>query len=54
MIPVGITACLFDLDTLWERLENAPGFDKDNWPDTAQQQWQTEVYEFYDRTPYWR
>lgn len=36
------------------RLENAPGFDKDHWPDTTKPDWQVEVYEFYDATPYWR
>ena len=36
------------------RLENAPGFDKDNWPDTAEDHWQVEVYDYYGFTPYWR
>ena len=36
------------------RLENAPGFDKDDWPDTTEPEWQIEVYEYYDATPYWR
>ena len=36
------------------RLENAPGFDKDEWPDTSDSDWQLEVYEFYGATPYWR
>lgn len=36
------------------RLENAPGFDKDHWPDTREPDWQLEVYEFYEATPYWR
>lgn len=42
------------LDVQKKHLENAPGFNKNNWPDTAQEEWQTEVYEFYGRTPYWR
>lgn len=29
-------------------LENAPGFDKDNWPDFADQTWQTSVNTYYD------
>lgn len=45
--------CLI-LDVDKDRLENAPGFDKDNWPDTADERWQTEVYEHYGKTPYWR
>lgn len=44
----------FVLDVARERLENAPGFDKDHWPNTAEEEWQVEVYEFYERTPYWR
>lgn len=44
----------FVLDIDRERLKNAPGFDKDNWPDTTEQEWQTEVYEYYGATPYWR
>lgn len=44
----------FVLDIDRERLKNAPGFDKDNWPDTTEQDWQTEVYEYYGATPYWR
>lgn len=44
----------FVLDVDRERLENAPGFDKDHWPDTSDEAWQVEVYEYYGRTPYWR
>ena len=38
-----------------EQLENAPGFDKDNWPDEAQYQagWLLDVYNYYGYTPYW-
>ena len=42
------------LDVTKERLENAPGFDKDNWPDTAEPEWQLEVYKHYGYSPYWR
>jgi sporulation protein YlmC with PRC-barrel domain len=34
-------------------LENAPGFDKDNWPDMADTAWGSEVSRFYGVTPYW-
>jgi sporulation protein YlmC with PRC-barrel domain len=34
-------------------LENAPGFDKDNWPDMAESRWGSEVYSYYGRRPYW-
>lgn len=31
-----------------ERLENAPGFDKDNWPNHADQTWRTSVRSYYN------
>ncbi len=37
-----------------EKLEQAPGFDKDNWPDMADPKWGTTVYSYYGYTPYWR
>lgn len=42
------------LDVERSRLENAPGFDKDNWPSTTDSAWQLEVYDYYGYTPYWR
>jgi hypothetical protein len=36
-----------------KRLENAPGFDKDNWPNLADQQWGATIYKHYGYTPYW-
>ena len=35
------------------KLENAPGFDKDNWPDMADTTWGSEVFRYYGATPYW-
>ncbi len=43
----------FVLNADKERLEQAPGFDKDNWPHTGERQWQTEVHSFYNIDPYW-
>jgi len=37
----------FVLNEPKERLENAPGFDKDNWPDFADTNWHNEVRSFY-------
>jgi len=37
----------FVLNVSEERLENAPGFDKDNWPETANPEWDNEVRSFY-------
>lgn len=34
-------------------LENAPGFDKDNWPNMADRTWASEIYAYYDYEPYW-
>jgi sporulation protein YlmC with PRC-barrel domain len=37
-----------------ETLENAPGFDKDHWPDMSDTGWGTRVYSHYGYEPYWR
>ncbi len=37
----------FVLDADKERLENAPGFDKDNWPNMGDQQFQRTVNAYY-------
>jgi len=46
----------FVLNVDKEVLDNAPGFDKDNWPDNGQyaMDWLRDVYEHYKVTPYWR
>ncbi len=38
----------FILDESKERLEKAPGFDKDNWPKTADSKWHQEVRSYYN------
>ncbi|HLA75208.1 MAG TPA: PRC-barrel domain-containing protein [Gammaproteobacteria bacterium] len=43
----------FVLDVDKDTLENAPGFDKDNWPDMADRRWGEQVYSYYGRKPYW-
>jgi sporulation protein YlmC with PRC-barrel domain len=43
----------FVLDTDKERLENAPGFDKNNWPSTADTSFTERVYSHYN-VPYSR
>ena len=35
------------------RLENATGFDKDNWPDMADSAWGYDIYKHYGYEPYW-
>ena len=38
------------LDVDRERLENAPGFDNDAWPTTAETGWMTDLYRHYGAT----
>jgi sporulation protein YlmC with PRC-barrel domain len=37
----------FVLDVTKDRLKEAPGFDKDNWPETANREFSEGVYDFY-------
>ena len=37
----------FTLDVGKERLENAPGFDKDHWPNMADETWAKEINAYY-------
>jgi sporulation protein YlmC with PRC-barrel domain len=41
----------FVLDIEKERLQNAPGFDKDAWPDMADAQWIQHIHSFYGTDP---
>lgn len=43
----------FRLDVDKETLKRAPGFDKDNWPDMADQEWGAKIYTYYRSQPYW-
>ncbi len=43
----------FVLDVDKKKLENAPGFDKDNWPDMADTSWGTRIFNYYGAEPYW-
>jgi hypothetical protein len=38
------------LDCTKEKLENAPGFDKDRWPDMASPEFGTQIHNFYGTT----
>lgn len=46
----------FILNVDKETLKDAPGFNKDNWPETTSQDdtWLNQVYDYYDAEPYWR
>lgn len=37
----------FTLDIDTERLKNAPGFDKENWPNMADSSWNTSIKSYY-------
>lgn len=43
----------FVLDASRETFRNAPGFDKDHWPDEADAAWHQAVHEHYGSRPYW-
>jgi sporulation protein YlmC with PRC-barrel domain len=42
---------IFDVDR--EKLENAPGFDKNRWPTTGDARWAVEVHSYYRSTSHW-
>ena len=43
----------FVLNVAKERLENAPGFDKEHWPSMADMTWAREIHGYYGMRPYW-
>ena len=43
----------FVLDVSKERLESAPGSDKDHWPSMADRAWATGLHDYYEVAPYW-
>lgn len=42
------------LDADKDAFDEADGFDKDNWPDMADTQWQTRTHERFGARPYWQ
>jgi sporulation protein YlmC with PRC-barrel domain len=42
------------LDADKDRMQNAPGFDKDNWPDMANPEWGQTVHAYYGQQDYWQ
>src|SRR5215467_3538173 len=44
----------FILDVDKRKLETAPGFDKDTWPDMADPSWGSQISEHYGTPPYWQ
>ena len=43
----------FILNVPREKLDDAHGFDKTNWPNMADRQWETSIYKHYNLKPYW-
>jgi hypothetical protein len=43
----------FILNVPKDRLESAPGFDKDDWPDFADRKWGQTIHSYYGTRPYW-
>lgn len=43
----------FILDVDKDRLKAAPGFDKDHWPEMADERWARDVHAYYTSRPYW-
>jgi sporulation protein YlmC with PRC-barrel domain len=41
------------IDVEAEKLRQAPGFDKNNWPRMGDRQWGREIHLYYGQTPYW-
>ena len=39
------------LDVSKERLQNAPGFDKNHWPNMSEPKWTIEIDKFYGPAP---
>jgi sporulation protein YlmC with PRC-barrel domain len=42
----------FVLNVDKDRLETAPGFDKDQWPNMADASWAKSIHDYYGTTPY--
>jgi sporulation protein YlmC with PRC-barrel domain len=43
----------FVLNVPREKLENAPGFDKNKWPKSDDLEWQSRIYRHFGYKPYW-
>ncbi|RPH48147.1 MAG: PRC-barrel domain containing protein [Planctomycetota bacterium] len=46
-----IQRCILDIDK--DTLKDAPGYDKDNLPSTADRSYASSVYTYYGYTPWW-
>jgi sporulation protein YlmC with PRC-barrel domain len=53
MLTVDTDEKVLRLDLDKEIFEEAPGFDKDDWPDPSDLEYTGTVYEYYSIEPYW-
>lgn len=44
---------VFILDVPKDKLENAPGFDRDNWPTRPDEEFVNNIYNYYGHRPFW-
>ncbi len=52
-LTLDTTRKCFVLDADKQRIQNAPGFDRDHWPSQADRQWQAELHEYYHARAYY-
>lgn len=52
-LTLDVDSKCFVLDVPRERIEEAPGFDKDHWPEMADMRWAQHVHGYYGTRPYW-
>jgi hypothetical protein len=52
-LTVDMSEKRFVLDVERKKLEQAPGFDKSDWPNMADRTWGEGVYKYYDAMSYW-
>ena len=53
MLRVDTTNRCFVVDVTKEQLEQADGFDKDNWPDFGERSFHTTTYGYWGQNPEW-
>ena len=51
-LTLDTTSKRFVIDVTRERLESAPGFDKQQWPDMADASWERGVHDYYGTKPF--
>ncbi|TCU98909.1 PRC-barrel domain-containing protein [Paracandidimonas soli] len=51
-LTLDTTKKCFVLDASKDRLKQAPGFEKDQWPDMADPIWEKSIHDYYGTTPH--